>query len=81
MTRIEWYRYLRSGWLPMAARFAWTQALIYEGKSVEGVYAWPATDRGSQVGIAKLTIANYAAGAFDSLRKQKPFWDILAGRR
>lgn len=79
MSRLEWYRYLRSGWEPMAARLAWTQALLNEGTTIDEWEVRPQFDFNK---IDRLVIANYAAGEWNkALNKPLPFWKMLMGKK
>jgi transposase len=77
MSRIDWFRYLRSGLEPMAARFAWTQALLNEGMTLEEWNARTAFDADK---IDRLVIANYAAGKWDQMRARPSFMRMLMGK-
>ncbi len=79
MTHLEWYRHLRSGLDPQPARFAWTQALLYDGKTPDEVNA---KAQGNMVrSLDALVIANYASSRWNMLMNRKPFWKLFTQRR
>lgn len=78
LSRIEWYRELRTGWEPMLARFAWLQALANDGKSINDLYV--ALDS-KRAGLARMTIANYKRGAEFALDRANPIAELFRKRR
>lgn len=79
MTRLEWYCHLRTGWEPMRASHAWTQALIYEGKALGDVY-FLRPNGDPLTAVTKLTIAAYKQAAWQSLSESLPFSEFIVRR-
>lgn len=83
MTRLSWYRHLRSGFSPMPASHAWLQALIYEGKELDDPYFSGAIGEPLQR-IDRLVMLNHIRAACDFWKSQvepRPFIDLLRAKR
>lgn len=76
---LQWYRHLRQGWEPMKASHAWTQALVYEGKTLADVYVIRPDGSPWEV-VTKLTLENYMSSAHTILARSFPVAQLLFGK-